>query len=159
MALKVNELRIGNWVEYKDRNYQVIGISDTGKVKIKSRNDFGITLLEAPCSELNGIKFSKEILFQIEGYKEKENQERSNLYLISLIEDLKKPNPVNKDENLIIDWSICIKELEGSWWVNIEDSSATFETMGEGEFYFLHDLQNIVSSFIYQEIVWKKHLN
>lgn len=156
MALKSIELKIGNWVEYKGQNYQVIGIPDSKIAKIKTTNQWGGTVtFEVPCSQLNGIRFSKEILSQIEGYRKKDYQEESNIYLISIQEDLKKPNPNNPEENLIIDWSICIKELEGSWWVIIEDSSATFETMGEGEFYFLHDLQNIVSSFIYQEIVWK----
>lgn len=155
MALKVIELKVGNWVDYNGDFYQVTSISNSGKVGISRKVESGVVSLEAPIGSLNGIKFTKEILYQLEGFKEKEYQEKSNIYLISLLEDTGKPDSFNPRENLIIDWSICIKELEGSWWVNIEDSTVTFETMGEGEFYFLHDLQNIVSSFIYQEIVWK----
>ena len=155
MALKLIELKIGNWVEYSGDLYQVTSISNSGKVGISRKIESGIVSLEASLGSLNGIKFSKEILYQLEGFKEKEYQEKSNIYLVSLLENTGKPDSFNPGKNLIIDWSICIKELEGSWWVNIEDSTVTFETMGEGEFYFLHDLQNIVSSFIYREIVWK----
>lgn len=155
MALKLIELKIGNWVEYSGDPYQVTSISNSGKVGISRKIESGIVSLEASLGSLSGIKFSKEILYQLEGFKEKEYQEKSNIYLVSLLENTGKPNSFNPGKNLIIDWSICIKELEGSWWVNIEDSTVSFETMGEGEFYFLHDLQNIVSSFIYQEIVWK----
>ena len=155
MALKLIELKIGNWVEYNSDPYQVTSISNSGKVGISRKIESGIVSLEASLGSLSGIKFTKEILYQLEGFKEKEYQEKSNIYLVSLLENTGKPDSFNPGKNLIIDWSICIKELEGSWWINIEDSTVTFETMGEGEFYFLHDLQNIVSSFIYQEIVWK----
>ena len=155
MALRLIELRVGNWVDYGGVPYQVTSISSLGKIGISRKIDSGIISLEAPIETLYGIKFTKEILYQLEGFKEKEYQERSNIYLISLLEDTGKPDSSNPGVNLTIDWSVCIKELEGSWWVNIEDSTVSFETMGEGEFYFLHDLQNIVSSFIYQEIVWK----
>jgi hypothetical protein len=79
----------------------------------------------------------------------KDTETLSNCYLVSLQEITQKGNP--------IDWSLSFRELEGSWWVNIEESSVTFETIGEGEFYYLHDLQNIISSLIYCDIVWKKN--
>ena len=157
MNLKLIELRIGSWVEYQGRGdyYQVTNISSSGRVGIEKKLEKGGTIsLEVPIKELNGIKFTKEILSQIEGYQYREKQEEHNHYLISLLEDLHRPDPSDPEKSWIIDYSLSIRELEGSWWVNVEESSISFETMGEGEFYFLHDFQNIISTFINLDIVW-----
>ena len=149
MALKNIELRIGSWVKYQDGYYQVISLEQDG-VGISKSNENVIHTLKVLPSQLEGIKFNVDILRELEGYCPKETEELSNTYLVSLKETTSR--------GLKIDWSLCLRELEGSWWVNIEDSSVTFETIGEGEFYYLHDLQNIVSTFLYLDIVWKKNL-
>lgn len=155
MALRLTELRVGSWIEYQGQYYQVTSTSRTGKIGITKKSDnSGNISFEVPIEQVNGIKFTKEILSQIEGYQYREKQEEYNHYLISLLEDLHRPDPSEPEKSWIIDYSLSIRELEGSWWVNVEESSVTFETMGEGEFYFLHDFQNIISTFINLDIVW-----
>lgn len=156
MALKTIELRIGSWVEYQNHPYRVTSISNSGKIWIERKSSVGGNLvsLEVPIEQLKGIRFTKEILSQIEGYQYREKQEEHNHYLISLLEDLHRPDPFNPEKSWIIDYSLSIRELESSWWVNVEESSVTFETLGEGEFCFLHDFQNIISTFINLDITW-----
>ena len=148
MALNVIELRIGSWVEYQNNYYQVISI-ERDKIGITRDEDLTKTTLEVAPSQLNGIQFNTEILRNLNGYISKDTETLSNCYLVSLREITQKGNT--------IDWSLSFRELEGSWWVNVEESSVTFETIGEGEFYYLHDLQNIISSLIYCDIIWKKN--
>ena len=74
MALKVIELKVGNWVDYGGVPYQVTSISNLGKVGISRKIDSGIISLEAEIESLRGIKFTKEILYQLDGFKEKDYQ-------------------------------------------------------------------------------------
>ena len=147
MALKNIELRIGSWVKYQERYYQVISIEQDG-ISISRSDGNVIHTLKVLPGQLEGIKFNVDILRELEGYLPKKIEELSNTYLVSLKEITSQGHE--------IDWSLCFRELEGSWWINIEESSVSFETVGEGEFYYLHDLQNIVSTFIYLGIIWKK---
>ena len=148
MALNIIELRIGSWVEYRNDYYQVCSINKD-KIGITKKGNLTKTTFEARLDQLNGIRFNTEILRNLQGYVSKDTETLSNCYLVSLQEITQMGNP--------IDWSLSFRELEGSWWVNIEESSVTFETIGEGEFYYLHDLQNIISSLIYCDIVWKRN--
>lgn len=147
--LKLIELRIGSWISYQGNPYRVAEISGDGTIGIVRElpGGGGVETLFVKSEVLGGIKFTKEILKEISGYSPKDHEEDSNCYLISIIEKTKK--------GLEIDWSLSIRELEGSWWVNIEESSVSFETVGEGEFYYLHDFQNIISSLTYLDITWK----
>ena len=138
--LSLTELRIGSWVSYEDRYFRVAEISSDGTVGIVRSSDSGIETRFVKNDFLDGIKFTKDILRCISGYISKEKEEESNHYLVSITEDLKK--------DLSMIWSLSFRELEGSWWINIEESSMLFETIGEGEFYSVHDLQGILSSFI-----------
>lgn len=138
--LSLIELRIGSWVSYEDRYFRVAEISGDGTVGIVRSNNSGVETRFVKNDFLDGIKFTKDILHCISGYIPKEREEEVNHYLVSITEDLK--------EDLSMIWSLSFRELEGSWWVNIEESSALFETIGEGEFYFVHNLQGILSSFI-----------
>lgn len=146
--LSLKELRIGSWVSYQDKYYRIAEISGDGTVGIVRSCESGIETRFVKYDILEGIRFTKEILRCIKGYIPKESEEAS-LYLVSITEDLK--------EDLSAIWSLSFKELEGSWWVNIEESSIMFTTIGEGEFYFVHDLQGILSSFINLDIdiEWK----
>jgi hypothetical protein len=142
--LSLTELRIGSWVSYEDKHFRVAEISGDGTVGIVRSNNSGIETRFVKNDFLDGIKFTKDILRCISGYIPKEREEEVNHYLVSITEDLK--------EDLSMIWSLSFRELEGSWWVNIEESSALFETIGEGEFYFVHNLQGILSSFINLDI-------
>ena len=150
MALKNIELRTGSWVKYQEKYYQVISIDPDG-IGIMRFGGNVIHTLKVLANQLEGIKFDVNILRELEGYLPKTTEEQSNTYLVSLNETTKS--------GLEINWSLCFRELEGSWWIIIEDSSVTFEVIGEGEFYYLHDLQNIVSTFLYLDIIWKRNLN
>ena len=153
---RIIDLRVGSWVKYRENYYQVFSINSLSElVGISRTTESGIESLEVKYDALNGIRFTKEILEKISGYHNRgEEFEKSNLYLITLEEETGFKDAWNPEKNMIIKWSLCIRELEGSWWVLIEDSSVTFETMGEGEFYYLHDLQNLVSTLISLDIEW-----
>lgn len=138
--LSLIELRIGSWISYEDRYYRVAEISGDGTIGIIRSNSDGVETRFVKHDVLEGIRFTKEILHCIKGYIPKESEDEINHYLISITEEIK--------EDLSAIWSLSFQELEGSWWVNIEESSIMFTTIGEGEFYFVHDLQGILSSLI-----------
>lgn len=142
--INLKELRIGSWVDYEDKYYRVAEISGDGTIGIVRSSESGIETRFVNHEVLKGIRFTKEILRCIKGYIPKESEEAISHYLVSITEDLK--------EDLSAIWSLSFHELEGSWWVNIEESSIMFTTIGEGEFYFVHDLQGMLSSFINLDI-------
>ena len=80
--MKVNDLRIGNWIKYEDKLVQVVQLSSLMILCQREENQF---LVNCAPKEFQPIELTEEVLVKI-GFK-KEERITSNLYYLDFEEN------------------------------------------------------------------------
>ena len=122
--IKVEELRIGNWIEFEGKFYQIATVYDSGQINLKGFNDGSVDI-----SQLSSIQLTDDILINCGFYIDQITTDEYKMY------ELKTTTTT-----YILGDS---REFEVTVTANSVDQDTVFNHRAKKDIKWLHVLQNL----------------